>query len=112
MKLLTKPIELMLIKNHNERNETGHDPRPPLKLFDPCGASTWLITEYDPETKIFFGLADLGHGFPELGSTLRSDIEGYRGRYGLGIERDRGFTPNKTLSMYAAEARDSGRLAA
>ena len=112
MKLMTKPIELMLIKNHNNRYEPGYDPRPALKLFNPCGAATWLITEYDPESGNFYGLADLGFGFPELGDVCKAEIEATRLPFGLKIERDMYFKANKTLAEYATEARDAGRIAA
>ena len=71
MKLLTKVIEKQLIENHNTNinMEDGFiDFKPVVKFFG--GSScTWLITEYDKENELFFGLCDLGAGFPELGSS-------------------------------------------
>ena len=73
------------------------DFKPVVKLFNPCGAATWLLTELDPdEPDIAFGLCDLGMQCAELGSVSISELESYRGRLGLGIERDRHWTPKKT----------------
>jgi hypothetical protein len=48
-----------------------------VKLFNPCGAATWLLTELDPDDPdIGFGLCDLGLGSPELGSVRISELEG------------------------------------
>ena len=55
------------------------------------GGSDWWAVEFDPDSGIFFGKADLG--FPELGSFSLEELEGYKGPLGLGIERDLYFTP-------------------
>lgn len=82
------------------------DFKPVVKLFNPGGAATWLLTELDPdESDIAFGLCDLGMGSPELGSVRISELEEYKGLLGIGIERDLYFQAEKTLSEYADEAR-------
>src|SRR3546814_16902582 len=75
----------------------------------PVGSATWLATEMD-EDGILFGLADLGFGCPELGSFALAELEAVRLPFGLGIERDLGFTPHHPLSVYAAAARDAGSI--
>tara|TARA_R100000656_G_scaffold121158_1_gene95923 strand:+ start:1285 stop:1608 length:324 start_codon:yes stop_codon:yes gene_type:complete len=100
MKLMTKEIEKKLIKNKGEKGEM-----PYLKLFNPCGAATWLISEYDKETGLLYGLCDLGLGFPELGYVSLEEIKAVKGPFGIGIERDMGFRPNKTLAEYTREAK-------
>lgn len=117
MKLLTKDIYERLLKNGRIRDqlvESGKadaDFFPVVKLFTPDANCTWLLTELDPEEPdIAFGLADLGLGFPELGSVRISEIESGRGMLGLPVERDRHFTPTQTLSDYAEEARTSGHI--
>lgn len=124
MKLLTADIRAKLIANgrkNTERladpdNEDGatHDFRPVVKLFNPCGAGTWLLTELDPdEPDLGFGLCDLGMGCPELGTVLISELESVRLMGGaLGIERDRHWTADKPLSAYADEARELGYIKA
>ena len=55
------------------------------------------MTEYDPETKEFFGWTDLGigQGMAEFGYTTLAQLESYRGPMGLKIERDMYFEPTK-----------------
>jgi hypothetical protein len=84
-----------------------------VKLFCPWGAATWLLSEIDPEDEdIAFGLCDLGFGCPEVGSVRLSELAAVRGPGGLRIERDRHFKPCKSLTAYAAEASDKGRIVA
>ncbi len=122
MKLLTDDIRTRLIANGRKNaerladpaNEDGetHDFWPVVKLFNPCGAGTWLLTELDPEEPdIAYGLCDLGMGCPELGSVRISELESVRLMGGaLGIERDIHWQATKPLSAYADEARELGRL--
>lgn len=87
-----------------------HDHFPVVKLFDPCGAATWLISAIEPDDEdILFGLCDLGLGFPELGSVRLSELESVRGRLGLGIERDLYFEGKYPLLVYA-EAASAGEV--
>lgn len=109
MKLLTKAIETKLRENGRNRDQ---DHEPALKLFNPFGAATWLITELDEDGDTMFGLCDLGMGSPELGYVSLSEIRSVRGPLGLGIERDLHFKANKPISVYADEARSEGRIVA
>ena len=74
------------------------DPIVHLRLFNPVGAQTWLITEWDGEDT-FFGWADLGMGpgFSELGYISKSELESIKLPFGMYIERDAHFSP-KPLS--------------
>ena len=106
MQLVTAALRRKLLANGAVRDA---DHAPVLKLFDPCGAATWLIAEMrpdDPDT--LFGLCDLGHGFPELGDASLAEIAAVRGRLGLGIERDLHFAGRYPLSVYAAAAASAG----
>ena len=68
-----------------------------------------LLAELDPDDPdLAFGLCDPGLGSPELGSVRISEIEAVRGKLGLPAERDLYFTPDKTLSAYAEQARHDG----
>ena len=60
------------------------------------------------QRSILFGLADLGQGFPELGSVRLSELQAFRGRFSLGIERDKFFKARAPLSRYAEFAREAG----
>ena len=70
MKLLTEALRQTLLANGRQQDphrgtDAEIDFRPVVKMFNPCGAATWLLTEIDPETPdIAFGRCDLGMGFP------------------------------------------------
>ncbi|MDE0714256.1 MAG: DUF2958 domain-containing protein [Gammaproteobacteria bacterium] len=105
MKLITKKQREKLLKNGKNRPE---DARPVVKLFNPTGAATWLFTELDEDGDTLFGLCDLG--FPELGYCSLQEISTYRGRFGLGIERDLYFKPRAGIRAYAEAARNAGHI--
>lgn len=111
MKLLTKPIEKKLIANHEENKAAGDKDHKPVVKFFGGGACTWLITEYDPESRIYFGLCDLGMGCPELGYVSREELESIKfPPFRLGVERDMYFKATKTIGVYASEASAAGRI--
>lgn len=116
MALLTREQCLKLLENGLRQEEARMkdeclDFEPVVKFFTPDAGCTWLLTElYPDEPDIAFGLCDLGMGFPELGDVSLFEISEIRGRLGLPVERDRGFTPQKTISEYAKEAREVGQI--
>lgn len=116
MQLLTQALRQSLLANGRQQDplrgtDQEIDFRPVVKLFNPCGAATWLLTEIDPVAPdIAFGLCDLGMGFPEIGSVSLGELAAYRGSLGLGIECDVLFEATKTLSEYADEATRLGRI--
>lgn len=90
MKLLTQA----LLKRFAEvgRQEDNADPIVIAKFFNPCGAGTWYATEYDPASREFFGFVSIfGDWNDEWGSFSLTELESYRGKFGLGIERDLHF---------------------
>ena len=97
MQLITKEIEKKL---ENNLKVDDLKRKPHLKLFSPVGSATWLISEYDKDTGIMFGLCDLGLGFVEFGSVSLDEIKALNLPYGLKIERDKFFEPKMTLSDY------------
>ena len=94
MKLLTKEIEEQFKKIGSQENIK--DPQIVVKFFDPTGSWTWYATEYDQDTKTFFGLVDGSE--KELGYFSLEELESVKGAFGLGIERDRYFGFNKKIS--------------
>ena len=100
MKLLTKEIEKKLPALYSQ--EDVEDPIVVVKFFDPCGSATWYITEGQREDEEFlmFGLCYICE--PELGYVSLSEMQEYQGPLGIGIERDKWFTP-KRLSEVKAE---------
>jgi len=105
MKLITEEIKTKLASNKGDANVD----KPYLKLFSPTGAATWLISEMIDEDTLF-GLCDLGMGFPELGYVSLQELESVTLPFGLKIERDMYFTPDKTLSEYTELARQHQRI--
>ncbi len=87
MKLMTKELEKRFAQVGSQENVK--DPLIISKFFNPSGAGTWYATEYNPETRTFFGYASIfGDWNDEWGYFSLGELEGYRGRLGLGIERD------------------------
>jgi hypothetical protein len=120
MKVFTAAIVQKLIANGiatRDAQQAGKpepDHKPVLKIFNPTGAATWLLTEIVPDSggDTLFGLCDLGMGEPELGYVSRVELESIRVRFGLRLERDLHFKASQTIGAYAAAARGAGRLVA
>ena len=110
MKLLTKAQFAQLVQNGRRQAAVKGTPgeidfKPVVKLFNPCGAATWLLTEIEPdEPDIAWGLCDLGMGYPEFGTVSLSELAALQNRLGLGIERDLYFEADKPISAYCDEA--------
>jgi len=115
MTLFTKGQYEQLIANcqaqiaHNDAGHSDIDFKPVVKLFTPDAQCTWLLTELGLDD-IAFGLCDLGMGSQELGYVCMCELRELRGPLGLPIERDLHFDADKTLSAYATEAREHGRI--
>ncbi len=87
MKLLTKQLEKRFAQVGSQADKK--DPLVITKFFNPTGAGTWYASEYDPVHKIFFGYVSIfGDWNDEWGSFSLKELESYKGRFGLGIERD------------------------
>jgi len=116
MKLLTSAQFAQLLDNGRRQAAVKGtpdelDPQPVAKLFNPCGAGTWLLTEIEPDDHdIAWGLCDLGMGFPEFGTVSLSELAAYRGPFGLGIERDLHFVAKGPISAYIDAAYKAERL--
>ena len=90
MQLLTQDLRRRLIQNGAIRRRLDEE------------------GEADPD--IAFGLADLGMGFPELGSLFVPELESARGPLGMAIERDLHFAPDFTIGVYARAALEARRI--
>ena len=87
MKLMTKELEQRFAQVGSQGDV--EDPLIIAKFFNPTGAGTWYATEYDPGTCTFFGYVSIfGDCNDEWGYFSLEEIESYRGRFNLGIERD------------------------
>lgn len=102
MKLLTKELEKAFEKVGCQDDVA--DPLVVAKFFNPTGGGTWLAMEYWPEGKVFFGYVSLFNDeCNELGTFALKELESFRGRFGLGIERDLHFTRAPLSEVKARE---------
>lgn len=93
MKLLTEEIKKQLPALYSTEQIPCDEKICIAKFFNPCGSWTWYAVEYDPTDKIFFGWVK--GDFPEWGPFSLEELQNYKGPLGIGIERDRFFTPKK-----------------
>ncbi len=90
---------------HLEENTGSADPLIVAKYFNPVGAQTWYISEYDPQEEILFGFVT-GMPFPEWGTiSLREFIE-LQLPLGMKIERDLYYTPQRFSEAVSAEEKE------
>jgi hypothetical protein len=90
VELLPKDIQDQLPPLYSQDGK-GWDAIAQVKFFTPTSSWTWWATEYDPETRTFFGLVE---GFErELGYFSLDELQEFRGPFGLGIERDLYWDP-------------------
>jgi hypothetical protein len=96
MKILTKAILDAFAKQGYTGNKSAKDIKIVMKLFNPTGAGTWYLYEKEDDD-IYWGFVNLGDiDCAECGTVSMSELMAYKGRFGLGIERDMHFEP---LSM-------------
>jgi hypothetical protein len=87
MKMMTKTLERRFAKIGSQENKKG--PIILAMFFNPTGAGTWYVTEYDPKTQTFFGYVSIfGYWNDEWGYFSLDELQSYKGKFGLGIERD------------------------
>jgi hypothetical protein len=99
MKLFNKTIDRQLFKQYSLGSDLSKQ-EVVVKIFNPQGAGTWFILNSDPQDPDYlWAIVDLGYG-AEVGSVSRNDLETYRGRFGLGFERDLGFDPINAEELY------------
>lgn len=110
MNLLTQAQRELLAQNGRRQAAVKGTPDeidfvPVVKLFNPCGAATWLLTETEPDDPdIAWGLCDLSIGCAEFGTVRISALESVEAAPGFGIARDVYFRPDRPISAYGAEA--------
>ena len=109
MELLTKAIETKLKANSVKSQGVGsaefqRTAKPVVKLFNPTGVGTWLISEID-DNDIMFGLCDLGMGSPELGYVSLQELTEVELPFNMSIERDIHWEASMSLVEYANKAR-------
>tara|TARA_B100001750_G_scaffold247979_1_gene276007 strand:- start:3325 stop:5604 length:2280 start_codon:yes stop_codon:yes gene_type:complete len=94
MKLLTKAIISKLEKTRYDKEKPVPNDAPVLaRFFNPSGSGTWSVLEGEklPNNDWrFFGVVDIGQD-KEYGYFNLSQLQDFKGQFGLGIERDRNF---------------------
>jgi hypothetical protein len=93
---MTKAIERLCPAIGTTDGKPAAERKVPAKFFNPTGAGTWYVLEYDPAERLCFGLAHITD--EELGYFGLAELEAVRGRFGLGIERDIHWDPATTLA--------------
>lgn len=103
--LLTKELEKKLPPLYANEGK-GKDAQALVKFFSPMSNWTWYASEYDPESRTFFGLVD---GFEkEFGYFSLDEMEGVEGPAGMpSIERDLYWEP-KTFNEILGETAGQG----
>jgi hypothetical protein len=99
MRLFNKTIDRQLFKQYALGSDLSKQ-EVVVKIFNPVANGTWFILNSDPnDPDYLWAIVDLGYG-AEVGSVSRSDLKTYRGRFGLGFERDLGFDPINAEELY------------
>jgi hypothetical protein len=92
LKLLTESIKKKLIDNYTKQDGTKSF-KAVVKLFNPSGTGRWFLSELNPNDNVAFGLCCFE--FEELGYVSLEELKSLKTPFGLGIERDLHFKPNK-----------------
>jgi len=100
MKLITPEFEELMKDYPLYSQEKEDDPLVVSKFFNPVGAGTWYLTEYNPEDHLAFGYVT-GLGEDELGYISLDEMEGIRLPGGLTLERDLYWKPCRLSEVKA-----------
>ena len=100
-KLLLDSQYKQLVANYQAQDGTK-DFKAVVKLFNHTGIGTWYLSELNPETNEAFGLCCLQE--KEFGYVSLDELKEFKGVFGLGIERDTSFDPNKLTLTEIQEA--------
>ena len=89
MTLLTKKIKERAEAQYQKGSSM--DQMVVAKFFHPCSDWTWYLMNKDPKDSYCWGIVD---GFEvEMGSFDIDELQNVVGPMGLGVERDRSWTP-------------------
>lgn len=104
MKILTAEIVKAFAKQGYTGDKEAKDIKIVMKLFNPTGVGTWYLYEKEDED-IYWAFANLDDPeMAECGTISMQELMSFKGRFGLGIERDMHFKP---LSMSLQEVMDT-----
>lgn len=98
MKLFTKAIEAAAQKQY----PLGSDLEKQVvvaKFFNPTGSGTWWLVNQDPaDLDYCWGIAHIFE--TEVGSFSKSELEQFKGKFGLRIERDLYFKAVNAKALF------------
>lgn len=99
MRLFTKADDKKLFEQYAKGSDMESQ-KVVVMIFNPYGNGRWYIMNSDPQDPDYlWGIVDLGYG-AEVGSISRSELVNYKNRFGLGFEKDFGFSPTNALEVY------------
>ena len=96
MELLTKSIKKLAEEQYSQGDSMQQ--KVVAKFFNPVGSWTWYLMNKDPESDYCWGIVD-GMAV-EMGSFGLTELEEYTGHFGLGIERDTSYEPEKAIEVW------------
>lgn len=100
MKLMTKEIEKKAQAAFATYSTTElKDMQVVAKFFNPCGSWTWYLLNQDPADPDYLWGIVSGNEV-EMGSFSLSELQGFKGPLGIGIERDRWFKPMNAKELW------------
>ena len=104
VKLITKAIEKAAPPLYANEHKEPEDVRVVAKFFNPCGRSTFYMTEYDPVERLGYGFVrgEMDETCDELGYFSIAELESIRLPFGLTIERDIHFGPHTLARVMEA----------
>lgn len=97
MELMTKEIEVKAQGQFPKGSDMSQ--LVVAKFFDPTGSWTWYLMNQDPkDTDYLWGIVK---GVEvEMGSFSLAELSSVKGALGLGIERDKWFTPKPAQEIW------------
>ncbi len=100
MKLMTKHIERLARSQYARAASASlSELMVVAKFFDPCGSWTWYLIDQDPnDPDYLYGIVKRFE--VEMGSFSLRELEEYKGRLGIGIERDLCFKPMNAKEVW------------
>jgi len=109
---MTKEIERAFERQGDTSRKSADEIKVIAKWFNPTGVGTWYCYEYDREDNTMWCFVEMGDPrFAESGRVSVDELQSFRGRWGLGIERDKLFPIGKyTLSEVRDKIRSGGHL--
>lgn len=97
MQLMTKQIEKKARAQYSKGSDM--DQLVVAKFFSPTSQWIWYLMNQDPEDLDY--LWGIVKGFEvEIGSFSLEELTTFKGKFGLGIERDRYFKPMVAKEVY------------